>query len=660
MSLPKSRKQLEAQLAQAQSLEKRGNLAGAVTLYRELAQVLPQNAPLLSTLGTLTLQLGDINEGVRLLGLSLNIDPNQPIALSNLGLGLKSLGNLESALECLNLALALKPDFFDAYNNRGLVLKDLNRLPEALESYEAAIAHHPKFAQAYNNRGIVLRDLAKLDQAIESFAKAIEVDLNFIEACTNLGSALREYGRADEALPFADRSIALAPDNPEAHNNRALVLRDLHRLDEALDSVDLAISLNPNYADALNNRGNILKDLGRWDDAFESFDRAIAINSNFAEAYYNRGIVLHGLRRFEEALSDSDRAVALAPESLDAHNNRGNLLKDLQHFSDAEAVYDRAIALNPEYASAHWNKALLKLLTGDFEEGWRLYEWRWKGPLKCAPRPFTQPLWLGDVPLAGKRLLVHAEQGLGDVIQFCRYIPLLEAQGAEVILEVPATLMRLLETLTGHPTLVAMGQPLPEFDLQCPIMSLPLAFKTTLDMVPAAVPYLGAEESKRQFWRDRLGERRCKRIGLVWSGSRDHANDHNRSIALSLLAPLLELPLEFHSLQKELRDADAAWLECNPRILQHQAYLQDFSDTAALIAEMDLVISVDTSVAHLAGALGKPVWVLLPYAPDFRWLLERSDSPWYPSATLFRQPTAGDWGAVVQQLKEMLTSTGLR
>jgi len=456
-----------------------------------------------------------------------------------------------------------------------------------------------------------------------------------------------------EALAPYDSAIALNPDDAVAHNNRGRALFELKQFDAAMASFERAIALKPDYAEAYNNRANVLQQKKRFGEALANYERAIALKPDLAAVYMNRGNVLQNLGRLDEALASYERAIALKPDYARAHNNRANVLKQLRRLDEALTSYERAIALEPDYAEAYSNKSLLKLLTGDFDEGWELYEWRWKHQLKEYARNFAKPLWLGRRPIAGQTLLIHAEQGLGDAIQCCRYAAMAEAMGANVILEVPASLVSLISTLKGHLTIVEKGQPLPAFDLHCPIMSLPLAFKTTVATIPAAVPYLYADSGKQKLWQERLGVTTRLRVGLVWSGSTAY-NEAIRSIPLDLLKPLLELPAEFHALQKEIRSEDAAHLPNFSQLHIHQDELADFSDTAAVIQEMDLVISVDTSTAHLAGAMGKPVWILLPFMADFRWLLDRTDSPWYPTATLFRQPANGDWNSVIGQIAERL------
>jgi hypothetical protein len=369
----------------------------------------------------------------------------------------------------------------------------------------------------------------------------------------------------------------------------------------------------------------------------------------------DRGVTLHKLRRLEEALANHDSALASRPDYAEALANRGVVLYDLKRFDEALASYDRAIALRPDYADAHFLKGLSSLVTGDFERGWIEYEWRRKAPAAgIAERDFPQPLWLGADDVAGKTILLHSEQGFGDSIQFCRYAPLVAAYGARVIVEVEEPLRGLMTGLAGAAQIIAKGRPLPDFDFQCPLLSLPLAFKTRLETIPSSPSYLRAPAQNLQNWDARLGMERRPKIGFAWSGNAKHVRDRERSIGLSELLPLLDIDATFVSLQKEVRAADAETLKKSAGILRFDDELKDFSDTAALISRLDLIISVDTSIAHLAGALGKPVWVLLTHAPEWRWLLDRDDSPWYPTARLFRQDDARAWDEVIARVRDAL------
>jgi Flp pilus assembly protein TadD len=435
-------------------------------------------------------------------------------------------------------------------------------------------------------------------------------------------------------------------------NCRGNVLRHKKSFDAALDSYDRGLALRPDSAEVLCNRGIVLRELKRFDEALASYDRALAIRPDYADALNSRGIVLRELGRLDEALANVDRALAIRPGFAEALTSRGTTLIELKRLDEALASFRRAQAVRPDYADAHWGESFCQLLAGDFGAGWEKYEWRWRTG-QAALRQFLQPLWLGDQDVAGKTVLLHAEQGNGDTIQFCRYATVLAERGARVVLEVQPALKSLLSCLIGVQQVVATGEPLPEFDFHCPLLSLPLACGTTLQTIPARVPYLTPAPGLVQDWRTRLATD-GPRIGLAWSGNKQHGNDRNRSIALRRLAPLLDCGATLVSLQKGPRDDDRAWLAEHPEVLRYSDF-PDFADTAALISLLDLVISVDTSVAHLAGAMGKPVWILLPAVGlDWRWLLERDDSPWYPTARLFRQRAIGDWDSVINRVADEL------
>jgi tetratricopeptide (TPR) repeat protein len=486
-------------------------------------------------------------------------------------------------------------------------------------------------------------------QAVDALRESLVLDPANPRAHNNLGAALQGVAQLAGAVASYDRAVALDPGYAEAWVNRGLALRGLGRVGEALASFERALGLEPGHAGWWNHRGRALRALGRPQEALESFERASALEPDAARFWNNRGNALQDLGRLEEALASYDRAVALSPDYAEAHGNRAQALRYLMRLDEALAGCDRALALDPRYAEAGWNKSLILLLLGRYREGWELHEQRLrteeaKGRYPAFPGKLD---WRGREDLGGKRLLVHSEQGLGDAIQFCRYLPGLSRSVGELIVQVPRPLVPLVASLDCALTVVAKGSALPAFDAACPMMSLPLVFGTTLETIPARIPYLHADPAKVVQWQARLGERSRPRVGLAWSGATIHRKDRDRSVPLDRLDGLVALPgIEWHSLQKEVRPGDLDALN-RSGIRQHQQDLGDFSDTAALVACLDLVIGVDTSVVHLSGALGKPVWVLLPHAPDFRWLLERTDSPWYPTARLYRQPGFGDWGSVV-------------
>jgi len=508
----------------------------------------------------------------------------------------------------------------------------------------------------------VLNALGRHQEAIEALDLLLSVKRRSVEAHNNRGAILEKLGRDEEALESFDRALEIKPNHIDALYNQACVLRKLGRLAGAVKVFDRVLLLKPDHYKAYNNRGTALEALGRREEAIASYDRALALVPNFVEALNNRGNALLKERRHSEALACYERALEVDPFHAEVLNNRGNALAEIGRHEEALASCRRAYGINPKYVNAQWHGALLKLRLGDYAGGLPQYEWRWQREENAKHRHnFAQPLWLGDAPVAGKTILLHHEQGMGDTIQMARYAPLLVQQGARVILGVQPPLKALFMGMGEGIETIGSGEPIPDFDLHCPLMSLPLAFRTEVATIPADIPYLTVPTEHVAQWRERLPAAQGLRVGLVWSGNITHRDDHNRSIALACLAPLFDTPnVQVISLQKELREADAELLDNEPRLVDLGRTFGGFDDTAAAVAAMDLVISVDTSVAHLAGALGKPVWVLLPLCPDWRWLTEREDSPWYPTARLFRQPAIGDWESVVAKLREVLTQQAQR
>lgn len=462
--------------------------------------------------------------------------------------------------------------------------------------------------------------------------------------------ALHHAGQHTEAQRLYRAILKRSPVHADALHLLGLSLCQTGRCTEALIYLNRALLQRPGWVEVLINRGNALQELGEPARALADFDAALALAPDHPEALGNRGVTLYALGRLDEALADYDRALALRPAYPEALHNRGNALRALNRNDEAIRCFEAALALQPDDAEARLHLAMSRLLEGDFARAWPDYQWRWK-TRQYAPhrRVFPQPEWLGHRALEGRTLLVHAEQGFGDTLQFCRYAPLLRDLGAAVVLEVQPALKRLLQGLDGPRQVLARGEPLPAFDCHCPLLSLPGALQTTLEAIPARVPYLSADAALVAQWGERLGPRQGLRVGLVWSGNPTHLNDPNRSAPLAEYAGLLGLPCQFVSLHKVLRKADQATLASQPALLHFGERLADFADTAAVVAQLDLVIAVDTAVAHLAGALGKSTWLLLPHAPDWRWLLERLDSPWYPTMRLFRQRSPGDWQGVLAE-----------
>jgi Flp pilus assembly protein TadD len=457
-------------------------------------------------------------------------------------------------------------------------------------------------------------------EAIGFLTKAVKADAGSVDALSNLGLALHGAGRFEDAIAHYRNALALAPRHPEILYNLGNAYLALDRIDDALASYDEALASNPSHVGARVNRGNTLLRFNRPADALDSYDQALAVMPAHPQILTNRGHALRRLDRPQEAL----------------------------------ASIEAALQKSPDFPEAHFEMALAHLALGDFKAGWKAYEWRWKtGAFADKRRSFRQPLWLGNAQLTAKTILLHAEQGFGDTIQFIRYAPLLASSTARVVCEVQPELVSLMSQLDGI-EVVAKGRELPHFDLHCPLLSLPLAFGTEFATIPAKTPYLAAPAARVAYWRDRLPSG-APRTGFVWSGSSAHKNDANRSIPLARLTSLFEnLPFACVSLQREMRDADREILRRLPNLIDLGPELADFADTAGVISLLDVVISVDTAVAHLAGAMGKPVVILLPHAADFRWLRDRQDTPWYPTAKLSRQKAFGDWDSVIAGLADEL------
>jgi len=572
-------------------------------------------------------------------------------------------GKLVEAEQICQQIINIKRDLFDALHLLAIVQSRQGKKDTALASYRRALALRPDSAEVLSNRGVTLKELKRFEEALASFDRALKVRPDYAEALSNRGRTLHELKRFEEALASYDHALTVRADHAETLVNRGVTLYELKRFEEALASYECALKVRPDFAEALSNRGNTLKELKRFEEALASYDRALTLRPDFAEALYNRGNTLHELKRFEEALASYDRALTLRPDFAEALYNRGVTLYELKRLEEALASYDKAIALKSDYADAHCNEAMLRLLTGDFNRGWAKYEWRWKTKhMSGGARHFSAPLWSGE-SIGDRVILLHAEQGLGDTLQFCRYVPLIAA-GARIVLEVQAPLVRLLSRLPGLTEIIARGDSLPAFDLHCPLLSLPRAIGTTLDTIPASTPYLAADPALAADWRKRLAGLDGLRVGLVWSGGQSGqrlgspdlvAVDRRRSIALDRMAPLGEASgVSFISLQKDEAAAQSANPSRGMALHDFTADLHDFEDTAALVTNLDLVISVDTSVAHLAGALGKPVWLLNRFDTCWRWLLNRDDSPWYPTLRQFRQPSPGDWNSVIRAVRDAL------
>lgn len=602
---------------------------------------------------------GQWQSALEALRAAVSADPNHAEAHVYLGNVLRQLNQPEAARLAYDRAIAVNPTYVEAHYNRASTLHQLGQLMAALDSYAAALSVNPSFVEAHLRRGSLLLTLGQPATAEASYRHAIALRPDDAEAHAGLGLALMALSQLESAILSFDRAMELKPDFARALGNRAEAEAKLGRLESARSSYQRAVLLSANDAGLHFNQGVFLSDCKDWHGAIESYRTVIALEPDHAEAYCNLGLVEHETGQADAAMENYSRALAINPRLATAFNNRGNLFRSRKEFAQAMMDYEQAIALEPNFAEAHFNIGQLALLQGNFAAGWPEYEWRSRirEALTFPPRNFPQPAWDGKRPLRGRSILLHAEQGLGDTIQFCRYVSRVADLGARVSLEVQPSLADLLTGLDGVAQLVRYGEPPPPADYHCPLMSLPRILETTLDTIPRKTPYLRAEPHKVARWNEHLGPRTSPRIGLAWSGNPHLANDHNRSVPLARWIAHLPKGFDYICLQNEIRAADRQSLPSFGHITSVESQLKNFTDTAALLETLDLVISVDTSLAHLSGAMAKKTWILLPFLPDWRWLLDRADSPWYPTATLYRQPTAGDWDSVLSELGRNLVKT---
>jgi len=540
---------------------------------------------------------------------------------------------------------------------QALALHQQGKLRDAEKLYARALKAAPGNFDALHLLGLVKAQSGQMGEAFRLMSSAVKINPQSPDAWSNLANVLHALKRNGEALDAVDRALALRPNDPGLLQQRGNTLLALARPADAIASFDAVLKINPRQGEALFNRGAAKAALGRPAEALADFDAALSLAPNHPDALYNRGNALADLGRPAEAIAAYDRALARAPQHLKAINNRGRALQALNRHAEALAAFDQAIAIDKNYADAHFNRAHTLLTLGDLRKGFAAYEWRWqRSGMEGTARKLGRPLWLGEYPLGGKTILLHAEQGLGDTIQFARYAPMLARAGAKVVLEVQPELKDLFAGLEGVQACISRGETLSAFDVHCPLGSLPLALKTDVGSVPAPIPYLKADASRIETWRARIEALPGKRVAIAWAGHAKHVNDRNRSLALAQFTPLFAREgVSFISIQRDLREGDAELMAHHPNITDVGNALNDMSDTAAIAALVDLTIAVDTSVVHLAGALGRPVWVMLPFWPDWRWGLGQERSPWYPQARLFRQPAIGDWTSVVAAIGDALT-----
>jgi tetratricopeptide (TPR) repeat protein len=656
------------------------------------AMAAASSADVASSLGAALQRMGRFEEALQAFDKAIQLKPDDPQGWKNFANLLFDLQLANEAMHAYSQVLELDPRDWDAACRIGYLHYTLGQLEDALSYFGRCDALRPNDAPTLYMRSVFLLGLRRFEEAIAEGMRAHALDPTDAETCNTVGAALNELARHDEALPWFDRALGLHPGFDVALHNKAVALGKLQRLDEALAIHDrLKAGLGADSAVTNLNLANLLLNLGRREDALAALNLSLEKQPDDAAALQLRAVCLRGLRQLERSLADSRRAHALDPENAGICNNIGAVLHELgrheealpwlemaigaqgdyvealnnmalaQHqlhrFDAAAETYHRVKAIAPLNAEAALGMAHLDLLRGNFAAGWAGREARWRVPgLPIVYPNFSQPMWLGQSDISSKTILIYADEGMGDAIQLARYVPMVAALGARVVLAVHAALVPLLSRVEGVSQCVTnnLTDAIPAFDTYCPMLSLPLAFETQLGTIPGKIPYLPRPaEDRVRAWHDRLPPHGRLRVGLAWAGNPNHSNDVNRSIPLRALARILDADATFVSLQKDLRPDDKSILE-QSNLVDPTAGLTDFAETAALLCCLDLVISADTSVAHLAGALGRPTWLLLPHTPDYRWLLDRDDSPWYPTLRLYRQTEKRDWSEVLARVRNEL------
>jgi len=667
-------------LATARAYHEAGNLGQAEEIYRRILNAEPRDAEALHLLGTVHIQRGNPQAAVEHLQQAIAEDGSQADYHNHLGVALAGAKEWEPAIECFQRAAELDPQLPDARYNLGNLFRTLGNLEEAVEQYQAALKAQPNSPQTHYNLANCLRDLERLDGAADSYRAALRLKPDYLRACTNLGNLLRGQRKFDEAEKCHREAIRIKPGYARAHHNLGSLASAQGKFEEAETHYRAALQIDPNLVPARNGLGRALVELGKLDEAMEvlsptpesgdglieaqiklgeklrvkgRIDEAAAcarnvlqVKSDVAVAHHNLGLALAAKGELEEAVASYREALRIRPDFAEVHSNLAVALEYLERPAEAAKHTEIALRIKPNFAVAQLNRAVTRLRSGDFRQGWLGFEWR-RYCRQHRLRKFRKPLWTGD-PLPQQTVLLHAEQGLGDTMQFIRYVTLVKQRVGRVVVECQKPLYKLLSRGPQVDQLVARGQELPEHDVQASLMSLPAIFGTTLQTVPAEVPYLFADEDLIQSWRKRLADHDGFKVGIAWQGSPKYAGDVYRSPPLRHFKPLAEVEgVVLLSLQKGRGSEQLAEVAGDFPVIDFGPELDadagSFMDTAAIMHNLDLLITSDSSVAHLAGAMGLPVWVALNRVADWRWLQDREDSPWYPTMRLFRSSRQGAW-----------------
>ena len=616
---------IEDALQRAVRYHNSGDFGYAVELYSQILEASPNHPEAMHLLGVLGSQFGQHEEAVSLISQAIENSPNQPVYHCNLGNVLQAQGKFEEAKQSFQKCLSIDPNMAEAHYNLGCVFEQQDQIEDAIQAYNEAIVANPQHVGAYINLGNTLQGKSKFEEAIQVYQQAIGVDHTVAEAHYNLGCVFEQQDQISDAV--------------EAYQN--------------------AIARKPDYIEALNNLGNIHRVLGDLTEANQAYQQVLSINPDVGETLYNLGVIEQKQGQMGKAVEYYQRAVQAGVSFTKAHLNLGYLFKERRELNEAVQIYRHALDIDSSDPEVHMGLASVLLLRGDFEEGWEEYEWRWElESLLPFKRNLIQPFWDGS-PLDGKIILLYAEQGFGDAIQFIRYVDLIDNSSTSIIVECQPELVTLFEAMDSINQVIPRGETLPDYDVHAPLLSLPRLLNTDLDTIPNQVPYLSPSILETTI----LDDPSKLKVGIVWATDSESEVENwlmfasaSRSIELLDFAALFDFEAcQFYSLQFDSARTDIIIYDLEDKIIDLGGSFDNFDDTRAAIMQLDLVISVDTAVAHLAGALGKPVWTLLPTVADWRWLCDRFDSPWYPTMKLFRQEETGNWDTVIQNVGIELT-----
>ena len=640
---------------QAEAHRQLQDFVQALASYGQALQLAPHKHSYLVKAGNLLRELQRHDEAIDCYEQAIGLEPDHAEAYAHMAVSMAELGHLDAAFGCCKIALEIDPTQSIAHYHKALLAMRQDDKQAALECLDAALKSEPQSSAIWMSKGLLLINLKDPAAALIALDRAIELGIKTADIYLNRAHCHKELNQLELAVNDLETSLTLDPQHADALMTLGVMSQEMGRHEAAVGLYTQAIAQNPAKAEAYSNLGAVLFELNRFEDALQTLQAALDMDPQLVNAWSNLGATLMKLYQFETALEAFDQVLKLEPQNVDAYCHQGLILHDLHRLEDAMTCYDKALAIDPQSTLAQWNQSVCLLLQGDFERAWPAYEARWKHKkLNLALRDYAQSRWTGQESLKGKSILIYAEQGLGDTLQFARFIPRLIEQGAQVAFEVQPPLVSLLARCFPQAHVYAAGGQSPKFDLHTPLLSLPGILHCNASTIPTPTGYLRANPEKITEWKQRLGRAQRPLIGLVWRGNPAHQNDRCRSMSLDTLLQALPQDADYICLQNQMQSHDMQILEKTNRVRTYSQDLKDFEDTAALCELMDVVISVDTSVAHLSAALGQKTWVLIPHSPDWRWMLQGADTHWYRSMHLYRQTTPGSWTQALATLSQDL------